>query len=64
MQEEDLKNAKQLLSQIIDIAKAQDLEWKKANMDKKGDQCVGDSWLVYHLIQLEKLLNKEENAKD
>ena len=59
MKEENIKKAKQLLDQILEIAKAQDAEFKRANIRGKGDQCVGDSWLVFHLENLKKLIEEK-----
>ena len=56
-----LKNAKNLLDQIIEEAEHEDNRHKiRAIKDANGEQAIGQSWMIYHLNVLKKLLNEEE----
>lgn len=55
-----MKETLDLLDQIIEAQKAQDLEFKRKNLKKKASLTVGDSWMVFHLNRLRELLQKED----
>ena len=56
-----LKNAKNLLNQIIEEAEEDDRRHKiKSIKAANGEQAIGKSWMIYHLNVLKKLLNEEE----
>ena len=53
--------AKDLLNQIIEQAEYEDWEGKKTALKQgKGEEAVGESWMVYHLKILKNLLNEQE----
>ena len=55
------KKSEKLLSQIIEFAKAKDEEDKaKATESHQGSESVGESWLVFHLNLLDKLIKRGE----
>jgi len=50
-----------LLSQLMEQAEKQDLEYKKKQIAKnKGQKAVGKSSLIFHLNLLKELLESEE----
>ena len=56
---QDKEKILNLLDQILDEAKRQDEIHKlKAVKNHKGEQAVGESWLVYHLKNLRELIDE------
>ena len=54
-----------LLDQIIEKAKEEDLEHKKrAISSHRASQAIGESWTVFHLKSLKELLLKENSHDD
>ena len=56
-----MRKSSELLDQIIEVAKAGDLEQRKKNMKNKASQVMGDSWMVFHLKQLKEALQQEDD---
>ena len=59
-----MRKSLQLLDQIIEKAKLDDIEHKK-NMirNHKGSSSVGDSWMVFYLTQLKTLIEEESSGE-
>ena len=58
-----MRKSTELLDQIIEVAKAGDLEHRKKNMENKASLTVGDSWMVFHLKQLKEALRQENDQR-
>ena len=58
---DDKKEYLALLDQIIERAEYDDTELKKDMIDKnKGSEATGESWMVFHLKLLRKLMSSDE----
>ena len=56
-----MRKSAELLDQIIEVAKAGDLEHRKKLAKSKASLAVGDSWMVFHLKQLKEALKQEDD---
>ena len=56
-----MKDALELVDQIIEGAEIQDLEFKKQNIKVKGSLTIGQSWIVFHLKALRELLKRKHD---
>jgi len=55
----------ELLEQIVDRAKINDLREKKRMIaENKASQTVGESWMVYHLKALQELVENIDTTKE
>ena len=56
-----MKEAMQLLDQLIERAQVEDFRHKKESVAKgKGSQAIGEGFMVFHLKQLKNLLKKSK----
>lgn len=54
-----------MLDQIIEKAKFDDIEYKKIMIENhKASNTVGDSWMVFHLTELKKLIKEELDGEE
>lgn len=51
-----------LVDQLIEAAKAEDEQLKKAKVRSKASQTIGESFMVHHLKILKKELENTEDA--
>lgn len=51
-----------LVNQLIEAAKAEDEQLKKAKVRSKASQTIGESFMVHHLKILKEELEKTEDA--
>ena len=60
-----MKQSLKMLEQIIERARYDDLQFKKLMIEThQGSKSVGDSWMVFHLTELKKLMEKEHEEKE
>lgn len=60
-----MKKSLQMLDQIIEKAKFDDIEYKKIMIENhKASNTVGDSWMVFHLTELKKLIKEELDGEE
>ena len=55
-----MKKSEELLNQMIEIAKAEDLKLKEKETKGNGSRTVGESWMTFHLRLLKELLEREK----
>lgn len=59
-----MKESLKMLDQIIEKARFDDLQYKKQMIQKhEASKSVGESWMVFHLLELKKLIQEESNEK-
>ena len=60
-----MKRSSTLLDQIIEKAALDDEEHKKQMLaQNKAQKTVGQSWMIFHLLELKKIIKEESNEKE
>jgi hypothetical protein len=60
-----MKESLKVLDQIIERAKVDDLLYKKQMIENhEASKAVGESWMIFHLNILKKLIEKETNEEE
>ena len=59
----NLNRINNLLDQIIEKAKQDDVNFRKENVCGNAQQTVGESWMVFHLKNLKQLIKAESEKK-
>jgi hypothetical protein len=59
-----MKKSIEMLDQIIEKARFDDLQYRKQMIKQhEASKSVGESWMIFHLLELRKLITKENNEK-
>ncbi len=59
----NLNRINNLLDQIIEKAKQDDVKFREENVCGNAQQTVGESWMVFHLKNLKQLIKAESEKK-
>lgn len=60
-----MKKSLKMLDQIIEKAQFDDLQYKKQMIEKhEASKSVGESWMVFHLNELKKLIKEESTHEE